>query len=51
MDGDEVLVEVVPSRGDHKGKIEGRVKAITTRNITQVVGTYTEAETFRFRIT
>ncbi|PTJ55416.1 ribonuclease R [Mammaliicoccus sciuri] len=48
MDGDEVLVEVVPSRGDHKGKIEGRVKAITTRNITQVVGTYTEAKHFGF---
>src|SRR5699024_3554995 len=48
MDGDEVLVEVVRSRGDQKGKNEGIVKAITTRNITEVVGTYTEAKHFGF---
>lgn len=50
MDGDTVIVEVQPSRGDFKGKVEGEVKSIEKHSITQVVGTYTEGRHFGFVI-
>ncbi|OFJ74534.1 ribonuclease R [Staphylococcus sp. HMSC056G08] len=50
MDGDTVILEVQPSRGDFKGKVEGEVKSIEKHSITQVVGTYTEGRHFGFVI-
>lgn len=50
MDGDTVIVEVQPSRGDFKGKVEGEVESIEKHSITQVVGTYTEGRHFGFVI-
>ncbi|MCU5747102.1 ribonuclease R [Staphylococcus sp. SQ8-PEA] len=50
LDGDTVLVELHKSRGDHRGKLEGEVKSIETHNVTQVVGTYSEARHFGFVI-
>ncbi|MGN5882672.1 ribonuclease R [Staphylococcus simulans] len=50
MDGDTVIVEVQPSRGDFKGKVEGEVKSIEKHSVTQVVGTYTEGRHFGFVI-
>lgn len=50
MDGDTVIVEVQPSRGDFKGKVEGEVKSVEKHSITQVVGTYTEGRHFGFVI-
>lgn len=45
MDGDTVRVKVTK---DRDGRLEGEVKTIVTRAVTQVVGTYTEARHFGF---
>ena len=50
LDGDTVLVELHNSKGEHRGKLEGEVKSIEKHNVTQVVGTFSEARHFGFVI-